>query len=389
MQEKYKSMSNVPNLRFPGFDEEWEVKKLGEVFSIFNGYAFPSNESVESGILWVKIADVGLNEMKKDNLSFLPTYFKEKYLKFSLKKGDYVVALTRPILNGKLKIAQIDDYFEGALLNQRVGKIETINSKGFVYSYLQKDDLIKSIENNIAGSDPPNLSPNEINSIILTIPSFSEQEKIALFISLIDGRIQTQNKIIENLKTLIKGTSEKLFTQKFRFKDDNGNDFSDWEAKKLGKILTIGSGKDYKHLEKGDIPVFGTGGLMTYVNSFLYDGETVCIGRKGTIDKPMYYNGKIWTVDTLFYSHSFLNTVPKFVFYIFKMINWKEYNEASGVPSLSKNTIEKIKINIPSLPEQTKIASFLSKIDEKIEVEKQLLSQYENQKKYLLQNLFV
>jgi type I restriction enzyme S subunit len=389
MQEKYKSMSNVPNLRFPGFDEEWEVKKLGEVFSIFNGYAFPSNESVESGILWVKIADVGLNEMKKDNLSFLPTYFKEKYLKFSLKKGDYVVALTRPILNGKLKIAQIDDYFEGALLNQRVGKIETINSKGFVYSYLQKDDLIKSIENNIAGSDPPNLSPNEINSIILTIPSFSEQEKIALFISLIDGRIQTQNKIIENLKTLIKGTSEKLFTQKFRFKDDNGNDFSDWEAKKLGKILTIGSGKDYKHLEKGDIPVFGTGGLMTYVNSFLYDGETVCIGRKGTIDKPMYYNGKIWTVDTLFYSHSFLNTVPKFVFYIFKMINWKEYNEASGVPSLSKNTIEKIKINIPSLPEQTKIASFLSKIDEKIEVEKQLLSQYENQKKYLLQNLFI
>ena len=71
----------------------------------------------------------------------------------------------------------------------------------------------------------------------------------------------------------------------------------DWEKKKLGEVLTIGSGRDYKHLENGEVPVFGTGGLMTKVNQFLYDGETVCIGRKGTIDKPMYYNGKTNTAD--------------------------------------------------------------------------------------------
>ena len=81
---------------------------------------------------------------------------------------------------------------------------------------------------------------------------------------------------------------------------------------------------------------------MTKVNEFLYDGETVCIGRKGTIDKPMYYNGKIWTVDTLFYTHKFRSTIPKFIFYLFQQINWKLYNEASGVPSLSKATIEKL-----------------------------------------------
>ena len=81
----------------------------------------------------------------------------------------------------------------------------------------------------------------------------------------------------------------------------------EWEEKKLREVLTIGSGKDYKHLGVGNIPVFGTGGLMTTVDAFLYDGETVCIGRKGTIDKPMYFKGKIWTVDTLFYTHSFKN----------------------------------------------------------------------------------
>src|SRR5690606_14489064 len=116
---------------------------------------------------------------------------------------------------------------------------------------------------------------------------------------------------------------------------------------------------DYKHLGTGNVPVFGTGGLMTYVNSFLYDGETVCIGRKGTIDKPLFYNGKFWTVDTLFYTHQFLNVIPKYVYYVFKTINWKENNEASGVPSLSKTTIENIKIPVPSLAEQQLIANYL------------------------------
>jgi type I restriction enzyme S subunit len=171
---------------------------------------------------------------------------------------------------------------------------------------------------------------------------------------------------------------------KLRFPGFDG----EWERSKIGDNLTIGSGKDYKHLEIGDIPVFGTGGLMTYVNKFLYDGETVCIGRKGTIDKPMFYNGKIWTVDTLFYTHSFNSSLPKFIFNVFQRINWKEHNEASGVPSLSKSTIEKINISIPTLPEQQKIASFLSAVDEKIQQlsrKKKLLEQY---KKGVMQQLF-
>ncbi len=174
-----------------------------------------------------------------------------------------------------------------------------------------------------------------------------------------------------------------------KFKDKDGSDFPDWEMKLIATVLTIGSGKDYKHLGKGNIPVFGTGGLMTYVNSFLYDGETVCIGRKGTINKPMYYKGQIWTVDTLFYTHSFINCVPKFIYYTFKVINWLEYNEASGVPSLSKSTIEKIPINIPTYSEQLFIANFLSSIDAKIDTERKILMRYEHQKNYLLQNMFV
>jgi type I restriction enzyme S subunit len=161
-----------------------------------------------------------------------------------------------------------------------------------------------------------------------------------------------------------------------------------WEKRFIKQILTIGSGRDYKHLKHGEIPVFGTGGLMSKVDDFLYEGETVCIGRKGTIDKPMYFNGKIWTVDTLFYTHSFNHSNPLFVYYIFNKINWKEYNEASGVPSLSKSTIEKIIVNIPSLPEQQKIASFLSTVDEKINLLKKQLSLLEQYRKGVIQKIF-
>ncbi len=171
---------------------------------------------------------------------------------------------------------------------------------------------------------------------------------------------------------------------KLRFKEFSG----EWVEKKLGEILKIGSGKDYKHLEKGNIPVFGTGGYMTSVNNFLYDGESVCIGRKGTIDKPVFISGKFWTVDTLFYTYSFKQSVPFFIYLLFQRINWKKYNEASGVPSLSKSTIETIKINLPSKPEQEKIASFLSAVDSRIEQltkKEQLLREY---KKGVMQKIF-
>lgn len=162
---------------------------------------------------------------------------------------------------------------------------------------------------------------------------------------------------------------------------------SNWEVKELGTILTFGSGRDYKQLQNGEIPVYGTGGVMTYVNDFLYDGESVGIGRKGTIDKPVFLNGKFWTVDTLFYTHQFLNANPKFIYYKFCLIKWKEYNEASGVPSLNKNTLQKIKISIPEAAEQTAIATALSDADALIYSLEKLIAKKRNIKQGAMQKL--
>ncbi|MFP6199598.1 restriction endonuclease subunit S [Helicobacter pylori] len=138
---------------------------------------------------------------------------------------------------------------------------------------------------------------------------------------------------------------------------------SNWQRVRLGDILTLKHGRDYKKFKLGNIPVYGSGGYMLSINNFLHNGESVCIGRKGTIDKPIYLNGKFWVVDTLFYSYSFKKSIPKFIFYAFSIIKWSNYNEATGVPSLTKMTISNTEIPLPPLNEQIAIANILSDVD--------------------------
>ena len=176
------------------------------------------------------------------------------------------------------------------------------------------------------------------------------------------------------MTTIINNENKKLNVPNLRFPEFQG----EWITCKIKEVLSLGNGRDYKHLSNGNIPVFGTGGYMTSVDECLYDGETTFIGRKGSINKPFYYNGKFWTVDTLFYTHSFNSITPKFTYCLFQTINWLKYNEASGVPSLSKDTIEKIKIKIPGLKEQNKIAKLMFSLDERIATQNKIIGKLQS-----------
>ena len=161
-----------------------------------------------------------------------------------------------------------------------------------------------------------------------------------------------------------------------------------WNEKRIGQLLRIGNGRDYKHLSKGNIPVYGSGGYMLTVNDYLHDGDSVCIGRKGTINNPFFIRGKFWAVDTLFYTYSYKDCIPSFIYNIFQKIDWLKYSEASGVPSLSKTTIEKINIFVPQQEEQQKIADCFSSIDDLISTEEKKLSLLNDYKKGWMQKLF-
>jgi type I restriction enzyme S subunit len=173
---------------------------------------------------------------------------------------------------------------------------------------------------------------------------------------------------------------------KRRFLEFTGD--GEWEEKSFDQMFTIGSGKDYKHLQKGPIPVYGSGGYMLSVNEWLYEGDSVCIGRKGTIDKPMFLTGKFWTVDTLFYTHSFRGCLPKFVYLVFQQVEWAKHNEAGGVPSLSKAIIGHLKTRVPSLDEQKKIADCFSFLDDLIAAQHAKFGALKHHKKGLTQGMF-
>ncbi|HHC5894014.1 TPA: restriction endonuclease subunit S [Staphylococcus aureus] len=162
----------------------------------------------------------------------------------------------------------------------------------------------------------------------------------------------------------------------------------EWEEKKLGDLIKVNSGKDYKHLEKGDIPVYGTGGYMTSVLEPLSEIDAVGIGRKGTINKPYLLEAPFWTVDTLFYCTPKKETDILFILSLFRKINWKVYDESTGVPSLSKQTINKINRFVPSNKEQQKIGEFFIKLDRQIELEEQKLELLQQQKKGYMQKIF-
>ncbi|MYY70822.1 restriction endonuclease subunit S [Lactobacillus salivarius] len=161
-----------------------------------------------------------------------------------------------------------------------------------------------------------------------------------------------------------------------------------WERKELNNILKINSGRDYKQLNSGSIPVYGTGGYMLSVNDKLSDTDAVGIGRKGTIDKPLYLKAPFWTVDTLFYCTSKENSDVKFIYLLFQIINWKRYDESTGVPSLSKNTISNIKTYVPKIKEQDYISKLFFSLDNTLQLHEDYLQLLYDFRSFLLQKMF-
>lgn len=136
------------------------------------------------------------------------------------------------------------------------------------------------------------------------------------------------------------------------------------EYKTLDKVLKIKNGKDYKHLKSGNVPVYGSGGIMTYVDTAAYDKPSVLIPRKGSLDKLYYVNRPFWNVDTIFYTE--INNrliLPKFVFYFLQTQHLEKLNNAGGVPSLTQSVLNKVKIPVPPLEEQQRIVDILDRFD--------------------------
>ncbi len=382
----------IPKLRFPEFinSNEWDEKPLG---NISNRITEKNSDGEIKNVFTNSAVDGIVDQRDFFDKDIADKASLENY--YVVKDGDYVY---NPRISN---IAPV-----GPISKNKTGKSGAMSPLYTVFRFVDKNNefyeyyfktrhwfnAIRKVSNTGARFDRMSITDSVFMSIPVLVPSPNEQKKIAACLSSLDEVITAESQKLEVLKDHKKGLLQNLLPQagetvpKFRFKEFENS--GEWEEKSFEELFEIGNGRDYKHLESGNIPVYGSGGYMLSVNEFLYDGESVCIGRKGTIDKPMFLNGKFWTVDTLFYTHSFKECLPKYIFYVFQNINWRNHNEAGGVPSLSKTNIYKIKIHIPKPKEQEKIADTLSSIDDLMNAQNQKIEALQFHKKGLLQGLF-
>lgn len=238
----------------------------------------------------------------------------------------------------------------------------------------------------IESTGVPQLTAPQVGKYAVAAPTtLREQRAIATALSDVDALLDGLDRLIAKKRDLKQAAMQQLLTGKTRLPGFEG----EWVAKKLGELLTICHGKSQREVEMidGPFPILATGGKIGTANRPLYDKPSVLIGRKGTINQPQYMDRPFWTVDTLFYSIIKGNNNAKFLYYRFLLIDWTQYNEASGVPSLNARTIESIQIRSPEPKEQAAIATVLSDMDAEIATLEQRRNKTKDIKQAMMQEL--
>ena len=252
--------------------------------------------------------------------------------------------------------------------------------------------LYSKIEWGLEGSTIKRLYNKDLLSAEVTIPDGREQKEIGQFFAKLDSLITLHQRKYDKLVIFKKSMLEKMFPKdgesvpEIRFAG-----FTDpWEQRKFSEIVDVCSGRDYKHLDEGPIPVYGTGGYMTSVSEALsHNRDAIGIGRKGTIDKPYLLKAPFWTVDTLFYAIPKSDINLEFALCSFLNVDWKSKDESTGLPSLSKESINETVLSVPNVVEQNHLGNFFADLDRLITLHQRKLELLQNIKKSLLDKMFV
>lgn len=321
----------------------WEQRKLGDIYGLI-GNAFVGTATpyyAEQGHFYLESNNVKDGQINHNSEIFINDEFYKKQKDKWLHTGDMVMVQSGHVGHAAVIPEELDNTAAHALIMFRNPK-EEIESYFLNYEY-QTDKAKKKIENITTGNTIKHILASDMQEFVVDIPKYEEQKVIAGYFCNID-----------HLITL----------HQCKYNADKNRESFAWEQRKLGEVVEVCSGRDYKHLKDGNIPVYGTGGYMLSVSEALsYVEDAIGIGRKGTIDNPYILKAPFWTIDTLFYC------IPKegydlnFVFDIFQNINWRAMDESTGVPSLSKTIINKAESLAPNLAEQKKTGEFLRSLD--------------------------
>lgn len=288
--------------------------------------------------------------------------------------------------------------FKDVAIGEMISVYNTKNNPLFI-SYMFNGTMKYKFARLVEGGNVSNLYYSYLENISINLPCLEEQKKIANFLSTVDKKITNLENTITSLENQKKGLLQQIFSQKLRFKDKNGNNYPNWEKKKLEDIAIFLDNKR-KPLEQserihGKYPYYGASGIIDYINDYIFDEELVLLSEDGAniIDRnyPICYiaTGKYWVNNHAHVLKVKSQYVNKFICESLEQLNYTKYNTGTAQPKLNQDVCRKIILSIPCLEEQTKIANFLSTFDRKLENQKAQLEHWKQIKKGLLQQMFV
>lgn len=312
---------------------EWVMKKLKDMAD------FNPRESLAKGVVAKKVAMDKLQPFCRD----IPGYELEPFsggTKF--RNGDTIMARITPCLeNGKTaKVAVLDDGEVGfGSTEYVVFRAKDGIDEDFIY-YLVCSPLVRepAIKSMVGSSGRQRVQTDVVQNLEIMVPDYEEQKRISGILKSLDDKIAANTEVNKNLEQQAQAIYASLF---------NESPNPQWKIGQLSDLVSVKYGKDHKKLANGVYPVYGSGGIMRYVERPLYVGESVLIPRKGTLNNVIYVNGAFWSVDTMFYTEMLRPNIAKFVYHFVKSKDLASLNAGSAVPSMTTNILNAMQLRIP------------------------------------------
>ena len=401
----------IPKLRFPEFKGEWEKKKFENILDITRlaGYEYSTywQEDENKEIIALRGYNIGKGKLELNNLGYISNELSNKLIRSKLFKGDIVYPCVGTI--GNAVVIEEDNKYH---IQQNIAKLTPKENiyPYFITQFLMSDLGLNEVYKFNATSSQPNVLVGSLRNFEIIIPTLPEQQKIATFLTSVDEKLQALKKKKSLLEQYKKGVMQKIFSQELRFKDENGNEFPEWEEKSLGEVLIKNSNKNKGEKYSLVQSVSNKYGFINQDEMF----EDRRVASKDTsnyyvIEKGYFaYNPSRIDVGSLAYKFDNEVSVISPLYISFKtkkeiltdeyLLNWfsteqflKQMNnsfEGSVRNTLSYESLIKMDVGIPSIPEQTLIANFLTSIDDKINHCGEQIAKMEVWKKGLLQGMF-
>lgn len=340
--------------------EEWKEYKISEIIEEIAMGPFGSNIKVDNfidfGIPVLNGSNLEGFKLNEDSFNYVSEEKADSLGKANASRGDVVITHRGTL--GQIVYIPLDSKYERYVISQSQFRLRLnqniIRPDFFVYFFHTRIGQHRILMNASQVGVPALARPTStFKEITIPVPPMEIQNRVMAILLSLDDKIELNHCINENLAQQAQALFKSWFVDFEPFQDGKfvnselGMIPERWKAGNLEELVEVKYGKDHKKLASGTIPVYGSGGIMRYVDQYLYNEESVLIPRKGSLNNVMYVNHPFWTVDTMFYTHMKIEGIAKFIYLLISPKDLLSMNSGSAVPSMTVDILNKIAVIIP------------------------------------------